>query len=846
MKHNSTVRLPVQITPFVGRDAEIAALRELLGQENVRLVTIAGAGGMGKTRLAIEVAVRQIDKFPDGVFFVPLAPVGNPDKIPFALAEQLEFSFYGSSDPADQILDYLESQRFMLIFDNFEHLITRADFIAAILQRAPNVTILVTSRERLLVAGEAVLWLKGLSFPDEPDTELTDPDQAAAEYGSIGLFLHHVRLVRSDLAFDPAMISEVARICKLVDGMPLALILAASWVDALSLEALGNAIARGIDVLATEQRDLPPRQRSIRATFEASSLIEKSLITLPSQNRYELHELLRQFAREKLAESGELERVHEAHGQYYLGVLETLEADVKGQRQSGALKEIDADLNNIKQAWGWALERARFSQIAAALETLILFCLCHSKADEGHDLLKAAREKLECGKDERLLGRLLARHAWLKAEYGLEADSIEADLDRSWTIANESDDQREVAQVLNARGWYLIHICGNRTAGLVPFERAFQINKRLDDRFYMAILLGRIGWCQADPALFIDFTRQSLALALETGNDYQASWAQYNLGGILLHMGDLITGEQMLHRSLTMRTRDRYLASNLLALAGFLRGDLEQMKKHLPSQKHMVSGKVHPITMAYTSATRALQEAVSGNLDTAVQLARSSLNVVGNNNPIFLAHWALAMVSLDQGNLSDAGQQLSSAYKLSSRFPGVLTRSLPVAALVLAKNDRPERAIQVLSLAQNHPASQIGWLRHWPSGEGLRAELEGTLGKAAFQKAWEQGKELDLAETIVNLSTELEVVGKQIEAAEARPVTARGTTPSSQLLVEPLSERELEVLRLVAKGKSNREIARELVLALGTVKSHLHNIFQKLDAGSRTQAVARARELNLL
>jgi ATP/maltotriose-dependent transcriptional regulator MalT len=175
-----------------------------------------------------------------------------------------------------------------------------------------------------------------------------------------------------------------------------------------------------------------------------------------------------------------------------------------------------------------------------------------------------------------------------------------------------------------------------------------------------------------------------------------------------------------------------------------------------------------------------------------------------------------------------------------------MTNSLPVAALVVAKSGQPERAAQILSLAHHHPASQIGWLRHWPSGAAMRAELEGTLGKAAFQKAWEQGKELDLAETVVQLATELEVVGKQIEAAKAKPVIALSTAPTFQPLVEPLSERELEVLRLVAMGKSNREIAVELVLALGTVKSHLHNIFQKLDARSRTQAIARARESNLL
>jgi hypothetical protein len=242
--------------------------------------------------------------------------------------------------------------------------------------------------------------------------------------------------------------------------------------------------------------------------------------------------------------------------------------------------------------------------------------------------------------------------------------------------------------------------------------------------------------------------------------------SQINLGSMTINMGDSITiGEQFLFQSLAAHNRiavsSRYyrssFTSNYLALTGFLRGDLDQMKKYLPPQEHMIIGKVSPLTIAFTSATRALLAAVNGDLDIAEQLARRSLDFPSNFIVIFPAHWALAMVYLDRGNLAEASQQLSIAYRLPriKAYPGVMTRSLPVAALILAHSNQPKRAAQILSLAYNHPASQIGWQRLWKTGAGLRTELEQTLGAAAFEDAWVQGKSLDLAETFTGLASEL-------------------------------------------------------------------------------------------
>lgn len=793
--------LPLQLTPFIGRETELAALDKLLANPDNRLVTIVGPGGMGKTRLALAAAESQLNRrsgyqthpYQDGVYFVPLAQVGTPDRIVLALAEQLEVLFRGNTDPADQILEYLGKQRLLLIFDNFEHLMAGAEFIASILAHAPHVTMLVTSRERLLITGEAVLWLGGLAYPDEGDIELTTLEHAGTEYGAVSLFLHHARLIRPDLEFDQDRLTKVVRICRLVEGMPLAIILAVSWIEALSLEELAESIASSMDILASEQRDLPPRQRSIRAAFENSwsrlsptdqdvfaklsvfrggfnraaaqavaganlltlrTLIEKSMLARANPDRYELHELLRQFGEGKLVVSGEQDKLEQAHGQYYLGYLNSLEADVKGQRQIEAFKEIEADLNNIQKAWAWGLKRGQFPLIDAALETLTLFCSYTSRANEAHGLFRATREKLIAGNEQRLLGRLLARHAWLRSEYGLETDSIQADLDKSWGIADQLEDQREMAMVQLARGYYHIRVHDDRAAGLVEFELAFQTCQALDDHFYMTILLTRIGYCQDDPALLIDFTGQSLRLAMETGNQYEAANARLNLGVTSILIGDTNSGEQMLHRALALETgtgsRIKYFPSNYLALAGFLRGDLDQMKRYLSLQEDVAIGKSTTFNISHILATRALLATVNGDLDIAEGLAHRSLNFPSNVEGKMMGHWALAMVSMDRGDLAKACQQLTAVYGIpnTTAYPGLMTWSLPVAALALARGGRFERAAQILSLALNHPASQVGWLENWSSGNALSAELEQILDSAAFKAAWEEGKSLDLAETI--------------------------------------------------------------------------------------------------
>jgi hypothetical protein len=294
------------------------------------------------------------------------------------------------------------------------------------------------------------------------------------------------------------------------------------------------------------------------------------------------------------------------------------------------------------------------------------------------------------------------------------------------------------------------------------FEQAYQIYKELNERFYMTILLGRIGYCQVNPAAWSDFMQQSLAMASETGNHYEELSAQGNLAAMFANLGDIISAEKYFYEAQTTAirigaSRDIYYTSNYLAFTRFLSGDLDQMKKYLPPQEDIVIGKVGTTLIAAALATRALLAAVSGEIDYSDHFARQSLEMPSNTRTELLAYWVLAMVSMERDDLTEARHWLSEYYQQQNinQYPGVVTRLLPVAALYFTKCGQLSRASQILSLAKNHPASQIGWLRHWSSGANLRSELEQRLGRVEFQKQWDQGMSLDLTESINLLILEL-------------------------------------------------------------------------------------------
>ena len=350
-RHN----LPVQTTPFIGRERELAELGQLLKDPDVRLVTVLGAGGMGKTRLALEIGDDVLDKFQDGVFFVSLARLRSAELIAPSIIQALGIEFVGggaggSASPTylkKIVLRNLRRKEMLLILDNFEHLLDSADLIGEIIQTAPGVKILVTSRARLNVGGEHRFQVGGMAYPENIQAE------EAQKYSAIKLFMDSSRRARSDFSPNANEMKYIVKICNLVDGMPLGIRLAAAWVETLSPEEIATEIVQSLDLLETELRDIPERHRSIRALFDHSwrllsvreqdvfqsfsvfqggctreaaqeitgatlrdlrSLVNKSLLQRTLNGRYEIHELSREYAAEKLDMNPESrDAVHSRH-----------------------------------------------------------------------------------------------------------------------------------------------------------------------------------------------------------------------------------------------------------------------------------------------------------------------------------------------------------------------------------------------------------------------------------------------------------------------------------------------------------------------------------------------------
>lgn len=395
-RHN----LPTQITSFVGRQRELAEIVRLL--EDGRLLSVTGLAGCGKTRLALQVAYEVRAKFHDGVYWVPLAPVASPDNLLWAIAEHLDLQLYPQTEPLQQLIDYFRAKTLLLVLDNFEHLLDGAGLVANILQAAPNVRIIVTSRERLNLYGEVNYAIAGLSLLDESSRQ--DTRSEAAE-----LFAQRALAAVPSLKLEADDLEHVAHICRLVEGMPLGIELAATWTDVLSPKEIASEIETSLDILEAELRGLPDTQTSMRASFARSwnlldesqktafrrlavfragftrhsasavtgvglrtlqALVAKSLLRYdPSTGRYEIHELLRQYAAEQLIGSGDAKSTYEAHGRYFADFMTEHWLQLKGHHQKIALLEIENDLENIRAAWDYWIKVGNIAELRKFLHS---------------------------------------------------------------------------------------------------------------------------------------------------------------------------------------------------------------------------------------------------------------------------------------------------------------------------------------------------------------------------------------------------------------------------------------------------------------------------------------------
>ena len=455
--------LPTQITPFVGRDAELDELRILLSKPETRLLSVLAPGGMGKTRLCLELASKLIESrsYIDGVYFVPLQAITAHEHVVTQIVTSIDFHLlHDNRTPKEQLLTYLTDKQMLLLIDNWEHLLDASPIVTEILQIAPRIKILATSREKLQLHSEIVYTLQGMQFPtwETPDDAL--------EYDAVKLLTQSAQRVKPDWEVTDNNLDFVARICRLTQGMPLGLVLAAGWLDVYSLERIAEEIQKNVDFLETELRDTPERQRSIRAVFEwtwerlkpnerdvfmklsvfrngctpdaaetiagangriLQSLVNRALLFRDNTGRYDIHELLRQYAETQLQQSESVHRaIRDAHCVYYSQLNEDI--FVKSFLTTTALiSEAEAELENLHTAWQWAVIDFKNDEI---LESMSFFTLTHyllGRYSEGINALENAIKRIEVDASDNhqhLLAGLLANQAFLSSYHPISEHSL--------------------------------------------------------------------------------------------------------------------------------------------------------------------------------------------------------------------------------------------------------------------------------------------------------------------------------------------------------------------------------------------------------------------------------------
>ncbi len=852
--------LPIQPTPFIGREKEVAAVQNLLQREDVRLVTLTGPGGTGKTRLGLQVAAELSDLFADGVYFVNLAPLSDPTLVVSTIAQTLDLKETGEQPLLDRLKGYLRDKQILVLLDNFEQVVSAALQVADLLAASPKLKVIVTSREVLHVRGEQEFPVPPMAVPDPAHL----PDMVAlAQYEALALFIQRAQAVKPDFQVTPANARDIAEICVQLDGLPLAIELAAARIKLLPPKALLARLSERLAVLTSGPHDAPARQQTLRntiawsynlleaqeqrlfrrlsvfvggCTLEAietvciahetsittmsmldsvASLIDKSILQQAEQESEQPHlvmlETIREYGLEALTASGEMEVIRQAHALYYVTLAEKAEPELGGQQQAEWLERLEREHENLRAAMQWSLEagedghsREMALQLGGALRR---FWIVHGHWSEGRNFLERALAESK-GVPASVQVKALVTAANL-ANMQADNDRAEALAEKSRALCQELGDTRGIALSLRLLAVVAVRR-GSFTAARSLNEEALALFREVGDKEGAALSLYNLGWLvivQGEYAKGRALLEESLALHREVGNKSGMAHSLSALASALFEsQGDPATIRALLEESLALSQEV---------------GDMEGIESFF-----------------FFSGQLALSQ---GDIATARSLAEKSLVInreIGNREDTAESLFLLARVEAHQGDNVAARalyeQSLAIAIVEGNSKHDIDLFLEGLAGVVAAQGEpawaaRLYGAAEALRDANSIPIVPVYRAEYERSVAATRAQL----GEQAFADVWAEGRAM---------------TPEQALAAEDQLLLLTPTPPTRPAATYPdgLSAREVEVLRLLAQGLTDAQIAEQLVLSLHTIHAHLRTIYSKLGVTSRSAATRYAFEHQLV
>lgn len=753
--------IPTQLTPFMGRASELSFVARHLGDSGCHLFTVVGPGGIGKTRLAIQAARQALTApaitFSDGVWIISLENVHSEESLAAAIAQTLDISFDEQSHPKERLLDHLKWQKSLLLLDNFEHMIGKDKLLLEIIESAPGVKLLVTSRERLNYQAEFLLPLEGLQYPSEYQDDL----EQSLDFAAIQLFTERASRVRGSFTPSEKTIHHIIRICQLVDGLPLGIELAAAQTGSFFCERIAQGIEHSLDLLHTSWRDTSARHHSLEATFEhswgllsdteraiyrklsifqsgfsqeaaqqvarashplLSALINKSMLRCDFSKWYSLHPLLHQYAKQKLSQAPEeAQQTQAKHGRYFTSFLDQREADIKGKRQKEALDEIAKEFDDIHAAWNWAVTHRKDDLLSTALECLFSFCDSRSRLKDGERFMMQVVETFQ-GEKPLLRGRALARQGWFCTRLG-QYEQAKVQFMQSLTIIEEQNNI-----------WELVF----------PF---FGLG-------FLSLWLSEYQQAQT-------YLQRSIASAETSGNSWGEAWARQILNEVIFETKRTDDPEKLF--------RDNFARFESLGdRRGIIRavmhlGNIAFMKEEYDkAQEYFESSLDHALAVgerwgAAGSYHKLGQIArARGNYPQAQQILQDGLSLlkkVGDPRRTGFILRELGGVARAQGKHQASWNYYREALQIARKIGtgGLTLETLTGVANLLADTGELERGVALLTLALTHPASEQ--LTQNRAVQSLH-KLQKHVPQEIITRGQEKGHKQSLEETIVGILEE--------------------------------------------------------------------------------------------